>query len=54
MRPTGGGPGLEVEAPCAADGIVERVRHRSHPWYVGVRYRPEPSLAYGSLFRTFA
>jgi putative glutamine amidotransferase len=47
------GDNLEVEAWCAADGMVEQVRHHSHPWCIGVQYHPERSAGYEPLFRAF-
>jgi putative glutamine amidotransferase len=47
------GDGLEVEAWCAADGVVEQMRHRSRRWCIGVQYHPERSPAYEPLFRAF-
>jgi putative glutamine amidotransferase len=47
------GDGLEVEAWCAGDGVVEQMRHRSLRWCVGVQYHPERSPGYEPLFRSF-
>ena len=46
------GDGLEVEAWCAEDEIVEQVRHGTHPWCVGVQFHPERSRVYASLFQS--
>lgn len=48
------GDGLDVEAWCAADSVVEQVRHRSRPWCVGVQYHPERAASYRPLFEAFA
>jgi putative glutamine amidotransferase len=45
--------GLEVEAWCAHDEIVEQVRLRDHPFAVGVQYHPERDLGYRALFDDF-
>lgn len=47
------GQGFEIEARCADDGVIEQVRHRGHPWCVGVQYHPERADIYASLFRSF-
>jgi putative glutamine amidotransferase len=47
------GVDLEIEAWCVSDGIVEQMRHRSHPWCVGVQYHPERHPSYEALFRSF-
>jgi len=45
--------GLEVEAWCSDDGIVEQVRLRDHPFALGVQYHPERDLCYRPLFDDF-
>ena len=47
------GDGLEIEAQCERDGIVEQVSHRTHPWCVGVQFHPERGRVYEPLFRSF-
>lgn len=47
------GDGLEVEAWCAADGIIEQVRLSNYPFAVGVQYHPERDWLYESLFADF-
>lgn len=47
------GDGLEVEAWSLADGIVEQVRLRTHPYVLGVQYHPERGTIYTPLFEQF-
>ncbi len=47
------GKGLIIEAWHADDGVIEQVRHTSHPWCLGVQYHPERGTAYDSLFSDF-
>lgn len=48
------GTGLEVEAWCADDDIIEQVRLRNHPFGLGVQYHPErDAIYYESLFEDF-
>ena len=47
------GDGLEVEAWCAADDIIEQVRLRDYPFAVGVQYHPERDFLYAPLFERF-
>ncbi|MGH8100901.1 MAG: gamma-glutamyl-gamma-aminobutyrate hydrolase family protein, partial [Chthoniobacterales bacterium] len=47
------GQGLEVQAWCATDDIIERVRLRDYPFVVGVQYHPERGQIYGPLFDDF-
>lgn len=47
------GDGLEVEAWCAQDGIVEQVRMRDYPFCLGVQYHPERHAQYAPLFNAF-
>ncbi|HEX4084522.1 MAG TPA: gamma-glutamyl-gamma-aminobutyrate hydrolase family protein [Chthoniobacteraceae bacterium] len=47
------GEGLEVEAWCAADGVIEQVRLTNYPYALGVQYHPERDLSYEPLFEQF-
>ncbi len=47
------GDGLEVEAWCAADDVIEQVRLRNYPFGLGVQYHPERDWLYKSLFEDF-
>lgn len=47
------GTGLEVEAWCASDGIIEQVRLRNYPYALGVQYHPERDSSYRPLFEQF-
>jgi len=47
------GAGLEVEAWCAADGVIEQVRLKDYPYAVGVQYHPERDSCYKALFEQF-
>src|SRR5438105_11283304 len=48
------GAGLEVEAWCATDDIIEQVRLQNHPFGFGVQYHPERDVAYyDALFEDF-
>ena len=47
------GEGLEIEAWCATDGIIEQVRLRDYPFALGVQYHPERGKIYDSLFEDF-
>lgn len=47
------GDGLEVEAWCATDDIIEQVRLPNHPFALGVQYHPERGNIYGALFEDF-
>jgi putative glutamine amidotransferase len=47
------GEGLDVEAWCLADDIVEQVRLRHYRFAVGVQYHPERGKIYDSLFEEF-
>jgi putative glutamine amidotransferase len=46
-------PGLEVEATCADDGIVEQARLRDYPFGLAVQYHPERDPLYQPLFDAF-
>jgi len=47
------GDGLEVEAWCATDDVIEQVRLRDHPFALGVQYHPERGEGYEELFADF-
>ncbi|SRR5579862_1909658 len=47
------GDGLEVEAWCATDGVVEQVRLARYPFCLGVQYHPERHPVYTPLFEDF-
>jgi putative glutamine amidotransferase len=47
------GEGLEVEAWCATDDIIEQVHLRDYPFAVGVQYHPERGKIYDDLFEDF-
>jgi len=47
------GDGLEVEAWCAADGVIEQVRLKNHPYVFGVQFHPERDSSYTPLFEQF-
>jgi putative glutamine amidotransferase len=47
------GEGLEVEAWCATDDIIEQVRLRDYPFALGVQYHPERGKIYDVLFEDF-
>jgi putative glutamine amidotransferase len=47
------GNGLEVEAWCATDGVIEQVRLKNFPYGVGVQYHPERESSYKALFEQF-
>jgi putative glutamine amidotransferase len=47
------GEGLEVEAWCTNDDIIEQVRLRGYPFALGVQYHPERGKIYGQLFEDF-
>jgi putative glutamine amidotransferase len=47
------GQGLEVEAWCATDDIIEQVRLRNYPFALGVQYHPERGKIYDALFEDF-
>jgi putative glutamine amidotransferase len=47
------GQGLEVEAWCATDDIIEQVRLRDYPFALGVQYHPERGKIYDELFEDF-
>ncbi|MDB6170877.1 MAG: putative glutamine amidotransferase [Chthoniobacteraceae bacterium] len=45
--------GLEVEAWCAEDDVIEQVRLRDYPFCLAVQYHPERDLLYTPLFEEF-
>ena len=47
------GAGLEVQAWCANDEIIEQIRLRNYPFALGVQYHPERGKIYDSLFEDF-
>jgi putative glutamine amidotransferase len=47
------GGGLEVEAWCVTDEIIEQVQLRNYPFALGVQYHPERGTIYDSLFEDF-
>jgi len=47
------GEGLEVEAWCATDNIVEQIRLRGYPFALAVQYHPERGKIYNELFEDF-
>lgn len=47
------GQGLEVQAWCAQDDVIEQVRLRDYPFALGVQYHPERDWLYKSLFEDF-
>jgi len=47
------GEGLEVEAWCATDSIVEQIRLGGYPFALAVQYHPERGKIYDELFEDF-
>ena len=47
------GGGLQVEAWCATDDIIEQVRLRNYPFALAVQYHPERGKIYDALFEDF-
>jgi putative glutamine amidotransferase len=47
------GTGLEVEAWCRTDSVIEQVRLKDYPYCMGVQFHPERDLAYKALFEQF-
>lgn len=47
------GEGLEVEAWCAKDDVIEQMRLRDHPFCLGVQFHPERDWLYAPLFEEF-
>jgi putative glutamine amidotransferase len=47
------GEGLEVEAWCANDDIIEQIRLRNFPFALAVQYHPERGKIYDELFEDF-
>jgi len=48
------GEGLEVEAWCKADDIIEQMRLTDYPFGLSVQYHPERDPLYLSIFNAFA
>jgi putative glutamine amidotransferase len=48
------GDGIEVEAWCAEDDVIEQVRVKNYPYALGVQYHPERGAIYDPLFAEFA
>ena len=44
------GSGLEIEAWCADDNVIEQARLRDYPFGLGVQYHPERDPLYRPLF----
>jgi len=44
------GNGLQVEAWCASDDMIEQIRLRNYPFALGVQYHPERGKIYDALF----
>jgi len=47
------GTGLEIEAWCADDNVIEQARLRDYPFGLGVQYHPERDPLYQPLFDAF-
>ena len=47
------GTGLEIEAWCADDNVIEQARLRDYPFGLGVQYHPERDPLYRPLFDAF-
>src|SRR5438034_9639118 len=47
------GEGVEVEAWCATDDVIEQVRLRDYPFALAVQYHPERGDGYDELFADF-
>jgi putative glutamine amidotransferase len=47
------GSGLEIEAWCADDNVIEQARLRDYPFGLGVQYHPERDPLYKPLFDAF-
>jgi len=47
------GAGLEIEAWCADDNVIEQGRLRDYPFGLGVQYHPERDPLYRLLFDAF-
>ena len=47
------GEGLEIEARCASDDIIEQFRLRNYPFALGVQYHHERGRIYDGLFEDF-
>jgi len=47
------GTGLEVEAWCRTDSVIEQVRLKDYPYAMGVQFHPERDSSYKALFEQF-
>jgi len=47
------GQGLEVEAWCRSDSVIEQVRLKNYPYALGVQFHPERDSSYKPLFEQF-
>ena len=47
------GSGLEIEAWCADDDVIEQARLRDYPFGLGAQYHPERDPLYDPLFDAF-
>jgi len=47
------GEGLEIEAWCGMDDVIEQIRIRNYPFGLGVQYHPERDWIYANLFEDF-
>jgi putative glutamine amidotransferase len=47
------GEGLQVEAWCATDDIIEQMRLRDYPFALAMQYHPERGKIYDALFEDF-
>jgi putative glutamine amidotransferase len=47
------GGGLEIEAWCTDDDIIEQMRLRDYPFALAVQYHPERGTIYDELFEDF-
>ena len=47
------GEGLEVEAWCETDDVIEQMRLRDYPFALAVQYHPERGDGYEALFADF-
>jgi putative glutamine amidotransferase len=48
------GTGLEVQARCAADQVIEQLRLVDYPFGLAVQYHPERDILYQPFFDAFA
>jgi putative glutamine amidotransferase len=47
------GTGMEIEARCAEDGVIEQAHLRDYPFALAVQYHPERDPLYRPLFDLF-